>query len=563
MKKTYYIDLMEKVISAYSREHIENYTKSVEENSIEEHGFPRLVANLGILIAHGRKLEYKEQFKKMMDLCCREIPVAKKRNRYRTGNDFSVKEIVFCILEVEKAQVFEKSVTDAWRADLSVIDPYETYSSIPPKEPGPMGNWSAFGAFSEQMRKYAGIGDESDFIEYEIASQMFAFDENGMYKDPHEPILYDFVGRLQLAGARHFGYNGKYKEKLEEQLLKSADITLEMQSVSGDAPFGGRSCQFLHNPTLYASICEFYAVFFKKRGDLSFAGKFKSAASYAMENFKFWLVSDELRHIKNFYPRNTSYGCEDYAYFDKYMVTCASWLYLAYAFADDEIAEVPCPAIATNSICETSEAFRKVLCRFGDYTAEFELKADEHYDASGLGRIHKRGAPETICLSVPFQKYSDETGYKVDIVNPSGLAICAGIEVDGKFDYTYDAKTKYKLSEKILTNDLLRVKFECETERGGLVYQTLTITNDGVEFKAEGDGALEILFPAFYFDGKDYTDIKEEKKTVKISYKGAVCEYSSDYEIIDREQKYANRNGHYKAYAVRGENEVSLKIKIS
>ena len=114
-----------------------------------------------------------------------------------------------------------------------------------------------------------------------------------------------------------------------------------------------------------------------------------------------------------------------------------------------------------------------------------------------------------------------------------------------------------------MTNDVLRVKFECETERGGIVYQICEMTNDGIEFIAEGEGSLQILFPAFYFDGKDNTDIVTEKNAVKISYKGAVCEYSSDYEIIGREQEYANRNGHYKAYAVHGENEVSLKIKIS
>ena len=76
-----YIDLMERVLEAYSKEHVERYTKSVEENSIQEHGYPRLVANLGILIAHGRKTEYKDYFIKMMDLCCKEIPIAHEKKR--------------------------------------------------------------------------------------------------------------------------------------------------------------------------------------------------------------------------------------------------------------------------------------------------------------------------------------------------------------------------------------------------------------------------------------------------------------------------------------------------
>ena len=38
-----------------TNEHIKAYTESVMKEGLKEHGYPRLVANLGILIAHGRK----------------------------------------------------------------------------------------------------------------------------------------------------------------------------------------------------------------------------------------------------------------------------------------------------------------------------------------------------------------------------------------------------------------------------------------------------------------------------------------------------------------------------
>lgn len=152
-------------MAAYTDEHIRAYTESVIKNGIEEHGYPRLTANLGILIAHGRKTEYKDEFRKMMDMCCREIPVALGKNGWSAGNDFSVKEIVFCLLEIENAGIFEKTVTDGWRKDLSEIDPYKTYSVIASVPPERVNNWAAFGAASEQVRKYAGIGDESSFVE--------------------------------------------------------------------------------------------------------------------------------------------------------------------------------------------------------------------------------------------------------------------------------------------------------------------------------------------------------------------------------------------------------------
>ena len=53
MDKSIYIDLMDKVLTAYSDERIREYTERVKQNGIEEHGYPRLAINLGILIAHG------------------------------------------------------------------------------------------------------------------------------------------------------------------------------------------------------------------------------------------------------------------------------------------------------------------------------------------------------------------------------------------------------------------------------------------------------------------------------------------------------------------------------
>lgn len=557
MNKEIYIDLMENVLSAYSDKHIREYTETVVKNGIEEHGYPRLTANLGILIAHGRKTEYKDEFCKMMDICCREIPASLERNGWRSGNDFSVKEIVFCLLEIEKAGIFDKTITEKWRKELSLIEPHKTYSIIASVPPEPINNWAAFGAASEQVRKYAAIGDESFFIDNQIKSQLFSFDEKGMYRDPDEPMVYDFVTRLQLATALYFGYNGENRKALEEELLKSADLTLDMQSVTGEIPFGGRSNQFLHNEAFYAALCEFYAALFKKRGNLQKAGEFKSAARIAIEYIVIWLKEKTIRHIKNYYPNDSMFGCENYAYFDKYMVTTASWLYLAYAMADDSISEVDCPAICKNSICETSEHFHKVMCRYNDYFVEFDTNADTHYDASGIGRVHKKGVPSTICLSVPF---SEHPSYEVDLKNPSHFSICAGIKKDDRYTYTYDVSAKYKLIEKKITDEYVLVKFECEICDGNKVFQTCILSDDGVEIQASGNGEVSILFALFDYDGEQKTEISLSEKNATVSYKGSQCVYSTNGIITDMNQMYANRNGHYRAMEASGKDSVSLKI---
>ena len=559
MKKRIYLDAMEAVMSAYSDEHIRSYTASVQKDGIKEHGYPRLVANLGFLVANGRRTGYKDEFCRMMDLCCREIPVAYGKNGWIAGNDFSVKEIVICLLEIEKSGIFDKSVTDNWRRELSCINPYETYSIIAGVTPGHIHNWAAFGAASEQLRSFAGIGNEAEFVERQVESQLLCFDCNGMYRDPNEPMVYDFVTRLQLAAVLWFGYDGALAGEIEDMLIKSADITLKMQSVTGEIPFGGRSAQFLHNETMFAALCEFYASFFGKKGDLGRAGRFKSAAALAIANTHAWLDTEYKVHVKNYFPRDSMFGCEVYAYFDKYMITTASWLCLAYTMADDSIGETDCPAITDNGICCTSEHFHKVICHYGDYFVQIDTKADPDYDASGIGRIHKRGVPSALCLSVPFCR---EPHYETDIKNPSALAICAGIKSGDGYVYACDEGSAYTLTKKDESKDSVSVSFECAMAGGARVCQMCTVSDDGVEIRAEGDGEVAVLFAVLDSDGKTKTKTDITKKSATVTYGKNSCTYTTDG-VVDTDGKiYANRNGHYRSLAAKGVGSVCLKIQM-
>lgn len=557
--KEKYIELMEQVFLAYSNEKIDDYTQKTKEFGLSEHGFPRLTSNLGILIAHGKKSELKNKFIEMMNLCCDEIPTALEKNGRSVGNDFSVKEIIFCLLELEKANVVDKKLTDRWRKCLECIVPNETYSVISPVPPVRIGNWAAFGAASEQVRKYAGIGNEDEFIENQIKSQLFSFDSNGMYRDPGEPMVYDFVTRLQLAVIMHFGYRGESYKELEEHFLKAADITLMMQSVSGEIPFGGRSNQFLHNEAFFAALCEFYAAFFKRKCDKQKAVRFKQAAKRAIDNLIIWLRNDVIHHVKNHYDIDSNYGCESYAYFDKYMVTTASWLYLAYIFSDD-INDVDDIVETENYICETSQYFHKVFSRFNDYFIEIDTNADIHYDCSGLGKVHKKGAPSAICLSTPFAKTPD---YCLDIENPTNYSICGGVVTQDGIIYGFDNNVEYKIVEKYVTEHFAFIKFECEKDNKLMFYQSFVLSDDGVRVIVEGNDALEITFPVFCFDGKESTEISIDEKRVEVKYNNSVCEFLCDGVIKDNEMVLGNRNGHYKAFSVCGNDKVSLTIKIN
>ena len=235
--KERYIALMDNVIRAYSRERIQSYVARVEKEGLQEHGFPRLTATLGILIAHGRQQEWKESFVHMMDLCCEQIPYAVEKAQKAVGNEFSVKEIVLCLIALEEQKTYPPAKLAYWRRLLGEICPLSCYTVIAQNTTDRIGNWTAYGAASEQLRVYAGIGQENEFIDRQIGSQLLSFDENGMYRDPNEPMVYDITTRLQLSTAVYFGYRGKYYEQLDAALKKGGECSLLMQSVTGEIPY--------------------------------------------------------------------------------------------------------------------------------------------------------------------------------------------------------------------------------------------------------------------------------------------------------------------------------------
>jgi len=556
--KERYLQLIRLAVDAYTEDHIAQYTREVREGGLREHGYPRLTANIGMLVAHGQYPERREMFREMMELCCREMLTSRARTK-SAGNDFSVKELVFCLEEVEKAGVFEKSVTDGWREILAQIDPCQVYSVIAPKPVERIGNWAAFGAASEQARKAAGIGDESEFIENQMLSQLLSFDENGMYRDPHEPMVYDAVTRLQLALCLDCGYDGAGRDELEEYLDRSAVPTLLMQSVTGEIPFGGRSNQFLHNETFWAALCEFYAARYARRGEMRLAGQFKSAARYAVDSLDRWLEMKPVHHIKNRFPLDSRIGCEGYGYFNKYMVTMGSWACMAYRLANDSIPEIPCPAQTGGVFWQTGDSFHKVFLSAGGYFAQYDTAADPHYDSSGLGRIQKKDAPPAICLSVPFPT---EPNYTVGMENPAPFAISAGAKTDGEWCFASDVKTEYAVRRKSASAERTEAEFSCRLTDGTEILHTCTVDETGVALTVSGAAVVGLELPVFVTDGDTETEIEAGPQSVTVHYQGWKTVYAADGILTDTGVLFGNRNGRYRRFTAEKEDALTVHIAI-
>ncbi|MBQ8719544.1 MAG: hypothetical protein IJY65_00745 [Clostridia bacterium] len=554
--KNKYFDLMEAAFSAYTEEHIRRYFEDVRAHGLTEHGFPRLTANIGILISHGRRRDLLPLFSDMMELCCKTIPTVK------AANDFSVREIVACLCEVEASGACAEADTARWRSYLAKIEPTSCYSKFAADPSDDVRNWALFTAVSEYYRLCAGLGGSMDFIELQIASQLKFFDENGMYLDKagtdvHQPIMYDLVSRGLLVLLINAGYRGRYYEELDALLKKSARLTLKMQSSNGEMAFGGRSNQFLHNEAWLATIFEHEAKRYASEGDIHLAAAFKSAAERAISVTEEWLGKKPVRHIKNRFETETKYGCEGYAYFDKYMITVASNLYAAYSVCDDSIPS----SAPTDNIAhfQTSEHFHKLFLRCDGYALEFDINADPCYDSCGLGRLHRAGAPSVIAISCPCPK---SPKYTVDIDEPFALSMCSAIFADGVWRFAADGKGKYSVTESGGCGNSAFATLTCDFGAGRVSREHYTVSESGVTVSVEGEGEIGYVLPAFSFDGECYSEITLDAHSLTVSYGGFACRYTTDGTVLDLGRTAANRNGHYRAFLATGSGKLKLKIEI-
>lgn len=555
--KTTYLALMEKTLSAYTIHHISHYFEKVKKDGLTEHGFPRLTANIGILIANGRRTDLSSIFFEMMEFCCKTIPTVK------ADNDFSVRELISCIQELEKTQAMQASVIARWKEYLAKIEIEKCYTVFAKSPTDKPNNWALFTGVSEYFRQSAGLCDSNDFIDTQIASQLQRFDGDGLYMDKgetHNPITYDVVARGLMYLLLHAGYRGKYAQTIDEILKKSALYTLNMQSVTGEIPFGGRSNQFVFNEAWLAGIFEYEASRYKKAGNDALAQRFKGAANRALETVLFWLDKTPISHIKNRFSSDSRYGCESYAYFDKYMITTASFLYVASLFCDETIAAID--RTETAIVWRTSDAFHKTFVKAGEYSLEFDTNADLCYDANGLGRIHKKGAPSTICLSLPFAK---QPNYALNgFENQWSFSICPAIKDErGEWLFASEESVSYSLTDNTLDNENCCVVFECVFTNGKKAAFKCKVNKNGVSVQAKGATGEEIgvCLPIFSFDGEAYTKITEKNGVVFIEYDGWICEYKSE-RINYLDAEVANRNGIYKCYMATAVTKAEVQIRI-
>lgn len=258
------------------------------------------------------------------------------------------------------------------------------------------------------MRETAGLcSDEAGicgraFVEKYLPSQLNHFSPEGLYRDPGDPMTYDFTTRLQAAVALAFGYRGPASEALNENLCRAGYATLLYVSPDGYAPYGGRSGGVNFQEAIIAALCELEARRHRDT-DPRLASAYKRQAHRSALSVRRWLLEmDPFRHLKNGFDPAANFGRDAYGHYSVYSLLAASFFGLAALFADDSIPEAPCPAEIGGYVFALPDAFHKLFATGGNTHVELDLRADAHYDATGLGRFTRTGVPLELGPGMPI-----------------------------------------------------------------------------------------------------------------------------------------------------------------
>ncbi|MHC4799112.1 MAG: LamG domain-containing protein, partial [Planctomycetota bacterium] len=342
--------------------------------------FTHCVAAL-VASGHDRDPKLLESGMKAMDAAVRDMARGEARNGH---GDFYTYPVMMAYALYSKVVPPERLAE--WRNKLKQIDRAKLYRA---RSSG--NNWNVVNLSGEYLRAVQGFTG-MDYTENCLVVQLPHFTELGMYDEHGHPLPYDHFPRHYLAGILHKGYRGKSFGIYRDLLWKGAWVSLFMQSPFGELPTGYRSSHHIWNEAESAVTYEIYASHYARAGREAEAGAFKRAAMLSLACIKNWIRPDGSGYIvKNRYPIEARHGYEVYSAHANYNMLACSMLSAAWEFADDSIAEKPCPADIGGFVVPILKPYHKVFANTGGTYVEYDTNGDHIYNPTGLIRVHVKG----------------------------------------------------------------------------------------------------------------------------------------------------------------------------
>lgn len=549
-----YLDICERVLDAYGAEYLEAQLALPDEIYLAT--AYRTSCMLAILLSAGRRAELYGLWLRVTDKAHRCFA----QSRRSSYNDLTLKELLLARVLMRERTPPEYAAV--WDEALSGYD-FDTHYA---EHEGGYNNMAIYGLVGAYLMERLGFADSAEQFDRVMPWVLERLDENGMFDDVDDALLYDLSARVQLEELLWLGYDGRYAREIEEKLTRAAELSLRMQSAAYQIPYGGRSNQYLHNEALFASMCEFEAQRRLRAGDMELAGQFRRAAHLSVTTvFRYLNAPGGPKHVKNLFEQDSLFGLDNYGTFPRYMHCLAIFLNYGLQCAlmpegpfrtarrGADIPERPAPCETGGFVCRTSERFRKIFAACGGYSLELATDADPHYDAPGLGRLHRTGVPGELGLSVPFArtpgylltrmripfdrlgpepvsvyiKAHPEAGEELERqkLPTESLAVCTGWTAgDGEPRYLCRHIGCLRAELGILREDSEEVRFTLRwtgTEGVDAVEETYTLTAEGLTLRARVPGArVRFRVPLLEDNGRERTRLAQSGDAVCVELGG-------------------------------------------
>jgi len=560
MDRAAYLDVAEHIVRL-AADWLEDGEKIIDPVEHFEWGqsTSRFVSSAAVLISEGRCQDLQEPVLNSMSRCCRLLAAGEAESP-----DFWLRELMTAYTALHPA--FPEEATQ-WARDLSAIVPETVYWQVEKEDVSieDLHNWTVYAAAGEAMREAEGLAPASDdvvwgfqFFDKYLPVQLRHFTEDGMYRDPGDPITYDLTTRLQFALALEAGAGGAHKKAFDSLLEAGGRMTLLLPSPEGLVPFGGRSSQYNFQEIIVSALCEMEANRWKQR-DPRLAGAFKRQAHLSLQAVRPWLMDHPMRSLKNRFPPQQRHGFDPYGKYAVYSLLAASFCVLAAQRADDTIEEQPCPAEIGGFLLPIQPAFHKVIANTGQSQVVLDTEGDPHYDATGLGRICFKGLPLPLILGMPL--CGDPEYHLPEALKPKGpTALGPEWLQEGEW-IRLAAENREGAEIELLQQEPGKLRFSVQYPAKVTEFIELGETQLSYRVHSEYE-QMRLRIPLFVEDGVHSSQIHIQDHCVTVS----VAEHRVRYEFEDGarlellETPEANRNALYRILLVSGSDAMQIDV---
>jgi hypothetical protein len=290
-----------------------------------------------------------------------------------------------------------------------------------------------------------------------------------------------------------------------------------------------------------------------------------------------FLEMQPFRNTKNFFPPEKEHGREAaYGFYSVYSLLAASQLGIAYMVADEKIQESNVPQQTCSCVISLPGAFHKVFASCADYHLELDTDPYSMYDATGLGRIHRRGFPSELGLSTSIVSH----GNFLPLPPASERDICIGpgwTDKQGNKYWLSDFWEQIKKRElKILEENTRKVEFAVsyvmKNNKWGChkITEKYLLTAEGLIISSAIEGNVAgTLFqvPLLESNGKDKTAVNGSVSSFKVSLNKAYFNVECMTEKVEAYMETftaSNRNGIYNVGCFQTcSNRINIKLSFN